>query len=371
MFRISAAFFLLLLSGCFIYQKITINTNGNVKLEQVDFANLEGWYEDDQKKALLAFIQSCNKFSKMAQSRVIGGQIGNITVGDFRDVCEIAQVVKTMSSKQARNFFENWFKFFLVSDKSGNSKGLFTGYYEADLNGSRVKTEKYKYPIYARPKDLGSSPYLTREEIEDGALAHKGLELLYVDDAAELFFLHIQGSGRINLPDNTVVRVTFAGRNNQPFVGITKAMLEKKYVDRSATNAESIKEWLQKNPELAQEVMNVNPAYTFFKISDGEYVVGAQGVPLTTERSMAVDNDIFSYGFPLWLDTTLKKKGGSTEKYSHLFVAQDTGTAIKGAVRGDIFFGHGNEAEERASYTAAQGQYYILLPINVADKLRK
>lgn len=370
--RILAISLFIVLSGCFIYQKITIKGKGNVKLEQVDFAMLEGWEEDDQKKALGAFIQSCNKFSKMAQNRVIGGQIGDITVGDFRDVCEIAQIVKTMSAKQARNFFENWFKVFLVSDKSGNSKGLFTGYYEADLRGSRVKTAKYKYPIYARPRDLNSEPYLTRQEIDCGdALKNRGLELLYVDDAAELFFMHIQGSGRVTLPDGTVVRVTFAGRNNQPFVGITNYMLEKKYVERSETNAESIKQWLQKNPDKAQEVMDVNPAYTFFKISEGEYVVGAQGAPLTAESSMAIDNDIFSYGFPLWLDTTLRKKGNAKETYQHLFVAQDTGTAIKGVVRGDIFFGHGDEAEERASYTAAQGQYYILLPINVVDKMRK
>lgn len=152
MTRILVISLALLLSSCFIYQKITIKGKGNVRLEQVDFAELSGWEDDDQKKALQAFIQSCNKFSKMAQNRVIGGQIGDITVGDFHDVCEIAQVVKTMSAKQARNFFENWFKVFLVIDKSSGSKGLFTGYYEADLKGSRVRTEKYKYPIYAKPR---------------------------------------------------------------------------------------------------------------------------------------------------------------------------------------------------------------------------
>ncbi len=360
----------LLLTSCFIYHKIIIKGKGNVKLEQVEFTDLAGWEQDDQKMALQAFLHSCNKFAKMAQNRAIGGQIGDITVGDFRDVCEIAQVVKTMSAKQARNFFENWFKVFAVSDKSGSSKGLFTGYYEADLNGSKVRTEKYKYPVYAKPRDLTSEPYLTRKEIEGGALRGKGLELFYVDDQVELFFMHIQGSGRINLPDGVVERVTFAARNNQPFVGVTNYMVEKGYIDRSQTNAESVKNWLKKNPDLAQEVMNVNPSYVFFQNSDGEYVAGAQGAPLTPERSLAVDSEIYSYGFPLWLDTYLKKKNGTKESYQHLFVAQDTGTAIKGVVRGDIFFGHGDEAEERASYTASQGKYYILLPINVVDKMR-
>ncbi len=361
---------ILLLQGCLVYPKVTIKGKGNVSLEQVDFQSLKNWEKDDHKKALQAFIQSCNKFSKMAQNRVIGGQIGEITVGDFRDVCEIAQVVKTMSGKQARNFFENWFKPFLVADKSGNSTGVFTGYYEAELNGSRVKTEKFKYPIYAKPKDLTSAPYLTRKQIEEGALNNKGLELLYVEDKAELFSLHIQGSGRVNLPDGTVARITFAARNNQPFIAVSNYMADQGYLERSNLNAATVKEWFRKNPDKADEVMNVNLAYIFFKFSDGEYVVGAQNVPLTTERSLAVDSDVFSYGFPLWVDTNLKKKDGSKEKYSHLFVAQDTGSAIKGVTRGDIFFGHGKEAMERASYMASQGQYYILLPINVVDRMR-
>ena len=368
--NLSVIFAVLLLQGCFIYQKITIKGKGNIKLEQVDFQSLENWENDDHKKALQAFIQSCNKFSKMAQNRVIGGQIGNITVGDFRDVCEIAQIVKTMTAKQAQNFFENWFKPFLVSDKSGNSKGVFTGYYEAELNGNKIKTEKFKYPIYAKPKDLTSAPYLTRKQIEEGALKGKDLELLYVDDKAELFSLHIQGSGRVNLSNGTVARVTFAARNNQPFIAVSNYMADHGYLERSNLNAATVKEWFRQNPDKADEVMNVNVAYTFFKFSDGEYVVGAQNVPLTPERSLAVDSDIFSYGFPLWVDTNLKKKDGSKERYSHLFIAQDTGSAIKGVVRGDIFFGHGKDATERASYMASQGQYYILLPINVVDKMK-
>lgn len=359
----------LLLQGCLFYSKITIKGKGDIKLKQVDFASLNGWEVDDHKKALQSFIQSCNKFSKMAQNRLIGGQIGEITVGDFRDTCDIAQVVKTMSAKQAKNFFENWFKPFLVETRFGNSKGVFTGYYEASLHGSKVKSEKYKYPIYARPKDLANDPYLSRKEIEDGALKKKNLELLYVDDKVELFFMHIQGSGRVKLPNGSEVRVAYAGRNNQPFTAVGNYMVDQKMLDRGNLNAATIKEWLKNNPNRADEVMNINAAYTFFKISDGEFVVGAQGVPLTAERSLAVDSENIPYGSPLWVDTYSKKKDGSKEKYSHLFIAQDTGSAIKGVVRGDVFFGHGPEAEEKAYYMASQGQYYILLPINVVDKL--
>lgn len=365
----SAILCALLLQGCLFSKKVTIKGKGDIKLQQVDFMSLDGWEEDDHKKALQSFIQSCNKFSKMAQNRLIGGQIGEITVGDFRDVCDIAQVVKTMSAKQTKNFFENWFKPFLVETRFGNSKGVFTGYYEASLNGSKVKTEKYQYPVYARPKDLMSDPYLSRKDIEQGALRGKGLEILYVDDKTDLFFMHIQGSGRVKLNNGTEVRVAYAGRNNQPYTSVSNYMADQGYLERSNLNAATVKEWLKAHPEKMDEVMNVNAAYTFFKIFDGEYVVGAQGAPLTPERSLAVDSDIIPYGSPLFVSTQLKKKDGSKDNYSHLLIAQDTGSAIKGVVRGDIFFGHGREAEEKAYYMASQGRYYILLPINVVDKM--
>jgi len=369
MFKIFLICFVLLLQGCLFFSKITIKGKGDVKLKQVDFESLDNWQKDDHKKALHAFIHSCNKFSTMAQNRLIGGQIGEITAGDFRDVCEIAQVVKTMSAKQAQNFFENWFKPFIVENRSGTSKGLFTGYYEATLNGSKTKSDKYRYPVYAKPKDLTSDPYLSREEIEDGALERKGLELLYVDDKTDLFFMHIQGSGRVTMPNGDEIKVAYAARNNQPYTSVSNYMADKGYLKRDNLNAATVKEWLKNNRDKMDEVMNINAAFTFFRVSDSEYVVGAQGVPLTNERSLAVDSGIMPYGFPIWVDTKLKKKDGSKEKYSHLFVSQDTGSAIKGTVRGDIFFGHGVEQEEKAYYMASSGEYYILLPINVVDKM--
>ncbi len=361
---------IIFLQACLFYPKLTIKGKGNIKLKQTDFESLSNWENDDHKKALQAFIQSCNKFSKMAQNRLVGGQIGDITAGDFHDVCEIANVVKTLSNRQAKNFFENWFTPFLVENRLGISKGLFTGYYEASLKGSKFKTEKFQYPIYARPKDLGTKPYLTRAEIENGALTNQNLEILYVDDKVELFFMHIQGSGRVKMQDGSEVRVAYAGRNNQPFIAVSNFMVDKKLIERSTMSAATVKEWLKKNLDKADEVMNVNTAYTFFKISDGEHVVGAQNVPLTSERSLAVDNEIMTYGIPLWVETNLKKKDGSKEKYNHLFIAQDTGSAIKGTVRGDIFFGNGKEAEEKAFYMASPGEYYALLPISLVDKIR-
>ncbi|MBU6140206.1 MAG: MltA domain-containing protein [Proteobacteria bacterium] len=365
-----ALILVVLLSSCLVSQRISISGKGDVNLTQVEFSDLAQWENDDHKKAIQAFIHSCNKFAKMPQSRLIGGQIGDIKVGDFRDVCDIADLVKTMSNGQAKNFFENWFRPFLVETRLGRSTGLFTGYYEASLNGSKVKTEKYQYPLYAKPRDLTSEPYFSRAEIEDGALDGKGLELLYVDNKADLFFMHIQGSGRIKMDNGAEIHVAFAAKNNQPFSGISNYLVDHKYLNRNQMNAESVRNWLKANPDKADEAMNINSAYTFFRIADGEYIVGGQGVPLTAERSLAVDSDVIPYGMPLWLETNLKKKDGSTENYSHLFIAQDTGSAIKGTIRGDIFFGYGDKAEELASYTASQGRYFILLPVNVVEKIR-
>lgn len=361
--------FLLFAAISCIYPKITIKGKGNVKLTQVDFENLDGWQSTDYRLSLLSFLNSCQKMAKMPQSRALGGQIGEVTAADFRDVCEIGQAVKGMSDLQIKNYFENWFKPFLVATKSGESNGLFTGYYEAQLRGSKIKNDIYKYPIYARPKDLtGSEPYLTRAQIENGALQNRDLEILYVDDKVDLFFMHIQGSGRVTLPSGAILRLSFAARNNQPFTAISNYLAENKYIERSKMSADSVKDWLRANPDKADEAMNINAAYIFFKISDLEYVVGAQGVALTPEHSLAVDSDIIPYGLPIWVETSIKKNGGK-EKYSNLFIAQDTGSAIKGTVRGDIFFGHGKEAETKASSMATAGKYFIFLPNNVADKI--
>lgn len=361
---------LFLLSSCLFSTKLSIKGKGNIRLTETEFLELNSWEKDDHKAALQAFIHSCNKFAKMAQSRSIGGQITDITVSDFRDVCEIAQVVKTMNAAQAKNFFENWFKPFLVQDRAGHENGLFTGYYEATLNGSKEKDERYKYPIYARPKDLNNEPYLSRKEIEEGALKGKNLELLYVDDKVDLFFMHIQGSGKIKMKDGSTLRIGFAARNNLPFVAIANYMADQNYLSRSNLNSATVRAWLKQNPNKADEVMNVNSAYIFFRVINGEYVIGGQGVPLTPERSLAVDSDIIPYGLPIWLETKLKNPRKFDEKFNRLMIAQDTGSAIKGTVRGDVFFGNGADAEDKAFYMASKGQYFVLLPNNIFSKLK-
>ncbi len=351
------------LSSC-LYPKVTIKGKGDVKLHQAYFDDLKNWENSNHREALLSFLNSCQKFANLPQDRRIGGQFGDITARDYRDVCEIGEVIKGMSDLQIKNFFENWFKPFLITDRNNNNRGLFTGYYEASLNGSKKKTEKFKYAVYKKPSDLTDQPYLSRSQIENGALEGKNLEILYVDDKVELFFMHIQGSGRVRLPSGAVVRLAFGGKNHQPFSPISTFLLDNKHLKPEEISAENVKKWLKKNPDIAEEAMNFNDSYIFFEISQDKFVKGGQGVELTPEHSLAVDHKIIPYATPLWVETSLL---GS--KINKLMIAQDTGSAIKGTIRGDIFFGYGKEAERKASSMANFGQYYALLPNNIVRKI--
>lgn len=342
---------------------IVINGKGDIKLKRVSFSDLKNWDKDNHAEALVSFLNSCNKFSKLPDSRMIGGQIGYISVGDFRDVCEIGRIVRGMSSVQSKNFFENWFVPFQVTNKKGERYGKFTGYYIPTLNGSRTKNDKYKYPIYARPKNLGKEPFYTREEIAKGALRKQDLEILYVDDKIDLFFMHIQGSGNVVIENNVVVRLSYDGNNNQAFTSIGKYMIENAIITGD-TSYFAIKKWLKDNPDEADDILNVNFSYIFFKENHSDNVIGSQGTPLITERSVAIDNNILPYGYPFWVDV----KDYKLEDYQKLLISQDTGSAIKGTIRADIFFGSDEISEFRAANMNNKGKYYLLLPVNLMDK---
>lgn len=369
MYKFSTALILILaLSNCFFSNKLSIKGKQNINLHEESFSNLKDWEYDDHRIALQTFLHSCRKFSKMPQNTELNGQLFAITPNDYRDVCEIAEVVKTMSSQQIKNFFENWFKLFLVENKKGEESGLFTGYYEVSLKGSFIKSDKYQYPIYSKPKDKKLESELTREDIENGALNDENLEILYVDNKVDLFFLHIQGSGVVLLPNGQEIKISYAGKNNYQFNAISNELIKKDLISKNQINAYSVKNWLENNPQKAQAVMNLNKSYTYFKINQSEYVIGAQGVPLTPERSLAIDNEIIPYGTLMWLETQIIDEVHK-KPLKKLMVAQDTGSAIKGTIRGDIFFGNGDKAQDKAFKMNFQGKYYVLLPINFIDRI--
>jgi membrane-bound lytic murein transglycosylase A len=289
------------------------------------------------------------------------------------------------------SFFETHFEPFAVTNR-GEPEGLFTGYYEPTLDGSRVRTERFSVPLYGRPPELltvdlgrfreewrgerlagrleGAAvvPFADRRAIHRGALAGRRLEVLWVDDPVDAFFLEIQGSGRVRLPDGEEVRVGYAGQNGHPYTAIGRVLVERGALPRQAVSLQSIRRWLEDHPQWARDLLERNASYVFFRILDGDGPRGAQGVVLSPGRSLAVDRRFLPLGAPVWLTTTVPgpAQGTPEEPFRRLLVTQDTGGAIRGPVRGDVFFGPGEEAAWRAGHLKRPGRLWLLLPRGAA-----
>jgi membrane-bound lytic murein transglycosylase A len=328
------------------------------------------------------------------------GAVGG-TVADWRAPCTAAKQLPAGDDSAARRFFETWFAPFAVAagteSASTDAEGLFTGYYEMEIQGARQPNARFGVPLYRRPDDMVTvslrdfradlpsevlvgrvvdgqlRPYLTRAEIDGGALAGRDLELLWLADPVDAFFLHIQGSGRVRLPDGGATRVGYAASNGLPFVGIGGLLLDRGLISPDEASMQAIRDWLRAHPAEARPLMQENRRYIFFREIEGEGPIGAMGVPLTPMRSLAVDPDFLPLGAPLWLDTTWpsgEPPGGpeAGEPLRRLMVAQDTGSAITGPVRGDFFWGTGEAALARAGGMKQTGRYYLLLPRTVAER---
>ena len=335
------------------------------------FADLPGWDRDDLRAAWPAFMLSCSKLAGAA---------------DWKEPCAIAKTVDANSQAAIRLFFESFFDPHQVVAPDGSSSGLITGYYEPLLRGARKKGGPYQTPLYKVPDDmviidLGSVypelankrvrgrlkgkrvvPYPSREEISRSGLP--GNELLWVDDSVEAFFLEVQGSGRVQLPDGETVRVAYADQNGRPYQSIGKWLVQKGELTTEQATAQGIKAWIDGHPTRQQELFNANPSYVFFKeekLPDPK--VGPKGtlnVPLTPQRSVAIDRSQLPLGAPVYLNTTLP--GDDEMPLQRLMLAQDTGGAIKGAIRLDLFFGFGSEAADFAGRMKQRGNIWVLLP---------
>ena len=362
-----------------------------LSLIPIGFDRLLDWGRDDHAEVFASFLRSCKKIVKKT---VRGQLVSGITFGkksDLQWVCQKAlkENVGT-SNRKGQQFFERWFEAFQVGDGQ-NKQGLYTGYYEPQLRGSRKRSLKYNVPLFRRPPDLVSVglgrfrknwvgeeisgrlkegrvvPYATRASIDGGALEGMGLELLWVDSAIDAFFLHIQGSGRVVLDTGELVRVGFAGRNGQPYFAIGQDLVKRGIVSKDNISLQTIRSWLEKNPSQAIDLMQKNKSYVFFRevkplngtVLNNSGPVGASGVFLTPGRSLAVDRRHFSMGIPMWIDTTHPV---TKQPLRRLMVAQDTGGAIVGPIRGDFFWGAGSQAREAAGRMKQTGQLYILLP---------
>lgn len=340
-------------------------------LKPARWNDLTGWKADDLKAAWPVFLQSC---------RVLQHQSA------WQDACAAATKLADPDPDAIRAFFQQRFKVYLMQQADGSVEGLITGYYEPLLHGSRELTPKYRYPLYAPPDDLlvvdlsslypelknlrlrgrldGNKviPYFTRSEIESGKAPVQGKEIAWVDDPVELFFLQVQGSGRIQLEDGSMVRVGYADQNGYPYKSIGKWLVDHGEMTLDKASMDGIKDWARKHPDRLPELLAANQSYVFFRElpnQDGG-PLGALGVPLTPERSIAVDPRALPLGAPVWLATT---QPNSSDALDRLVLAQDTGGAIRGNVRADYFWGFGDEAGKQAGAMKQKGRMWLLLPI--------
>jgi membrane-bound lytic murein transglycosylase A len=335
------------------------------------FAALPGWEQDDLREAWSAFMASC---------RVLGAR------GDWKQACVAAPAVDVRDINAVRQYFEAWFVPNIIRSEDGADTGLITGYYEPMLHGARKRGGAFQTPLYKVPDDLltielasvypnlknmrlrgrlvGKKviPYSTRAEIERANLP--GKELVWVDDPVEAFFLEVQGSGRVQLDGaGETVRIAYADQNGHPYKAIGRWLVEQGELTVEQATAQGIKGWIAAHPERRQELFNVNPSYVFFKeerLPDPSVgPKGALGVPLTPARSVAIDPKFLPLGAPLFLATT---EAGSDVPMRRLMMAQDTGGAIRGAVRADFFYGFGGSAPDKAGLMKQKGQIWVLLP---------
>lgn len=335
------------------------------------FADLPGWARDDPRPALAAFRVGCQALRNR---------------NEWRAVCERALGVP---DGDARAFFEREFGVWQINNADGTTNGLVTGYYEPLLRGSRVRSATYRFPVLAPPDDLlvvdlaGVAPdtrnmrlrgrldgrrivpYWSRADIEAGRAPIEGKAIAWVDDPIELFFLQVQGSGRLRLPDGGEMRVGYADQNGHPYRSIGRWLVDIGALKVEEASMQGIQAWAQANPQRVDELLNQNPSYVFFRevpagdIPPGLGARGSLGVPLTPERSIAVDHRFVPLGAPVWLATTRPNDATLLER---LMVAQDTGGAIRGAVRADFFWGFGAEPAALAGRMRQQGRMWALLP---------
>lgn len=331
------------------------------QLRTVAFAELPGWSNDNLGEAVVAFRRSCPRLIAGGDTRIAADNgEERATADEWKRVCQRA--AQARDARAARAFFEQNFQAFAIGGQGIEAK--YTAYYEPDLRGSRAPSRRFTIPVYKKPPDLkAGAAYLTRAEIENGALRGKGLEIAWVEDPIGLFEMQIQGGGRIVLAEGGALRLGFDGTNNRPYTAIGKVLADEGAIPKDQVSAQSIRKWLQANPQRSRDIMRKNERYVFFKDTRGAGPVGAQGVTLTSGRSLAIDAAVMPYGIPVWVDTMRPgARGGAPTPYRRLMVAQDTGGDIKGAGRGDIYLGSGNAIGDIAGRFNSGGRMYLLLP---------
>ncbi len=361
----------------------------DTQYEPVDWSYIDGWANDDHATAFAAFLESCHALNASRQPP----PPGTIAItAALKEVCARGFAAVPLEEDRAREFFEENFRPVRIS-KLGDSDGFLTGYYEPIIEGSRLPTGEFAAPLFRRPPNLVVSgwrklgknafpskgvkvgrrvgrrkivPYYARGEIEDGALDGWHLEICYLRSELDVLFAQIQGSARIRLEDGSVLRVNYDSHNGWPYTPVGRVLAERKMLSKDEVTMQGIRGWMEANPDQAKDIRQQNKSYVFFRITDlatADEAVGGEGVPLVPGRSIAVDRSLHAYGTPFFITADLpiaNDKAGT--HFSRLVFAQDTGSAIVGPARADIFFGAGAEAARIAGRIRHPGQFVMLLP---------
>lgn len=367
---------------------IAHHSSASTVSHKADFDQLAGWIDDDHAAAFSTFYRSCEKIVAVADARIAKGKSPGDEITSLLAVCKVAlSLPESLVATAAKTFFEDNFKPKVVEQNGG--RAFLTGYFEPELPGSRERSEHFSIPVLAKPDDLvplvedthraahnheltygrktkdGIVAYDDRKAIETGALSGHGLEIVFLADRFDTYIMHVQGSGRVVLPDGTAVRLAYAAKNGHPYTSIGRILIERGEIDKEAMSLDALEAWVRANPDAAKELMWENRSYIFFRELEGWDPglgpPGGQGVALTPGRSLAVDASIHNLGTPIWVDVPeLKDPAGS--EFRRLMVAQDVGSAIKGAGRGDIYWGSGVSAGKIAGKTRHSGRFWTLVP---------
>ncbi len=366
------------------------------------WANIAGWNDDDHLAAYRAFRASCKPIAAQHALPAAPKASTPKALGiSLREPCRAAKLADISDGARARAFFEEHFVPLQIS-RLGEDAGFVTGYYEPILEGSSTQTDVYNVPVYRRPSNLfvrGFSqdspdlpnkgpvfrkigrrklvPYYDRGEIEDGAIAGRGLEICWLKDQTDLLFAQIQGSARIHLPDGSTLRINYDAHNGYPYTAVGRVLIDRGIIPKEEMSMQKIREWMDQNPDGAKELRRQNRSYIFFRevqLSDQDEAVGAQGVPLTPGRSIAVDKSLHVYGTPFFITGELPiESEKSKTPFQRLMIAQDTGSAITGPARADLYFGAGADAGKVSGRLRHNMRFVMLVPksLDPMERARK
>ncbi|MGL5741732.1 MAG: murein transglycosylase A [Legionella sp.] len=367
-----------------------------VLFRQANFNRLPGWKSADLKKSLVTFQASCRVFIKQKPEQIVGTEHINLQVKDWQPACQAALKIDPSAEKEIKQFFETWFVPIEFTD-TGEKPGLFTGYYVPAVKGSYTKSEEFQVPLYETPDDLITVdlglfsndlknkriigrvsdnqlvPYYTRKQINHGAINLKAKVLVWINSPIDRLFLEIQGSGVIELEDGESLYIGYDAQNGAPYTAIAGVLIKKGVMTKHNASMQAIKRYLEAHPEHMDEVIDQNKSFVFFRKMSLGVALGSQGVSLTPGYSLAIDKQWIPMGSPLWLNTTRPDSTNpdKNKPMQRLMIAQDTGGAIRGRVRGDVFWGGGEKATLIAGHMKNQGHYWILLPKQALSRLEK